>query len=153
MSVALTGSQTNGAHGLQGYVNISSSEIYPSGFTIFIESINQELGQNDNNSVHSTTMCHLFGATYNSTIFPLNVTIFENDTGASNVQRWDRISPSRNNSTFHSFNYYINSTSSTNVQLFDSHYRNNNIARRVKRCKSSYTGPSLFLENFYLTYF
>lgn len=129
----------------RGYVNISSSEIYPSGFTILVESINQELGQNDNNSVHSTTMCHLFGATYNSTIFPLKVTIFENGAEASsNVQRWSQISPSRNNSTFHPFNYTINSTSSTNVQLFGSHYRNNNIARRVKRCKSSFTGSSLF---------
>ncbi|CAH8575118.1 unnamed protein product [Schistosoma guineensis] len=129
---------------LKGYVNISSSEIYPSGFTILIESINQELGQNDNNSVHSTTMCHLFGATYNSTIFPLKVTIFENGTEASsNVQRWSQISPSRNNLTFHSFNYTINSTSSTNVQLFDSYYRNNNIARRVKRSSISMTNTSI----------
>ncbi|CAH8593212.1 unnamed protein product [Schistosoma rodhaini] len=119
---------------LKGYVNISSSEIYPSGCTILIESINQELRQNENNPNYSTTICHLSGATYNSTIFPLNVTILENDTETfSNVQGWNQILPSGKISKFHSSNNSINSTSSTNVQIFNSYYRSNNIARRVKR--------------------
>ncbi|CAH8593261.1 unnamed protein product [Schistosoma rodhaini] len=129
---------------LKGYVNISSSEIYPSGCTILIESINQELRQNENNPNYSTTICHLSGATYNSTIFLLNVTILENDTETfSNVQGWNQILPSGKISKFHSSNNSINSTSSTNVQIFNSYYRSNNIARRVKRSSISMTNTSI----------
>ncbi|CAH8518289.1 unnamed protein product [Schistosoma turkestanicum] len=128
---------------LNGYVNISSSEIHPSGCTVFVESISQKLKQNNNSQFHSPTICHLFGATYNLTISHLNVTIFEvNPNLSSNIRKSNSILSSGKISKFDSLNSSINSPSLINTQSFDSYDSNNNIVKKVKRSPTSMANTS-----------